>query len=110
MTTFDREWQDGDDSALYDRGYDDGYKQAIVDSQKSEKRLDASGKMADDLRLMFFDLDEALREELEVHDEPSRHLLEAVGSWALRLHLLGIMTEEDKMHYLDMTGMEDDDE
>ncbi len=108
MSTFDREWQDGDDSALYDQGYDDGYKQAIVDSQNSDKRLDASSKMADDLRLMFWDLDEALREELEVHDEPSRHLLDAVGSWALRLHLLGIMTEEDKMRYLDMTGMEDE--
>ena len=65
---------------------------------------------AEDLRLMFFDLDEALREEMEVHDEPSRHLLQSVGSWALRLHNLGLLSEDDKMHYLDMTGMEDDDE
>ena len=65
---------------------------------------------ADDLRLMFFDLDEALREEMEFHDEPSQHLVEAVGSWALRLHNLGLLSEDDKMHYLDMTGMDDDDE
>jgi len=110
LTTFDREWQDGDDSALYEEGYDAGYKQAIVDSQKSEKRLGALSAHADDLRLMFFDLDEALREELEVHDEPSRHLLEAVGSWALRLHLLGLLTDEDKKHYFDMTNMEEDDD
>ena len=66
--------------------------------------------LADDLRLMFFDLDEALREEMEVHDEPSRHLVESVGSWALRLHNLGLLSEDDKTHYLDMTGMDDDDE
>ena len=44
MTTFDREWQDGDDSALYDKGYDDGYKQAIVDMQNSEKQLGSLSK------------------------------------------------------------------
>ena len=101
MTTFDREWQDGDDAELENEAYSSGF---------SEGYSEALSVRNDDLRLMFFDLDEALREELEVHDEPSRHLLEAVGSWALRLHLLGVLTDEDKMHYLEMTGMEDDDE
>lgn len=27
----DREWQDGDDSALYDEGYLEGYAQATID-------------------------------------------------------------------------------
>lgn len=97
MSTFDKEWEDGDDAELENESYSAGFSEG-------------KDSLADDLRLMFFDLDEALREEMEVHDEPSRHLLQSVGSWALRLHLLGIMTDEDKMHYLDMTGMEDDDE
>ena len=42
----DKEWEDGDDSALYDEGYDAGYKQAIVDMQNSEKRLEAMSKDA----------------------------------------------------------------
>jgi len=35
----DKEWEDGDDSALYDKGYDDGYRQAIIDRQASKKKL-----------------------------------------------------------------------
>lgn len=92
MTVIDKEWQDGDDSAMQDEAWLEG-------------RLSAQS----DLRLMFFDLAEALREELEVHDEPSQHLVESVGSWALRLHQLGLMSDEDKAHYFDITGMEEDD-
>ena len=54
----DKEWEDGDDSELeneaysagfsegYAEGYDTGYKQAIVDMQNSEKRLEAMSKDA----------------------------------------------------------------
>ena len=90
MSTFDKEWLENE--AWY-AGFTEG-----------------KDSLAEDLRLMFFDLDEALREEMEVHDEPSRHLVQSVGSWALRLHNLGLLSEDDKTHYLDMTGMEDDDE
>lgn len=95
MTVFDREWQDGDDSAMEDAAYSAGFSEG-------------KDSLADDMRLMFFDLAEALREELEVHDEPSLHLVECVGSWALRLHELGLMSDEDKMHYFDMAGVEND--
>ena len=92
MTDLDREWQDGDDSAMQDEAWQEG-----------------RDSLANDMRLMFFDLAEALREELEVHDEPSQHLVESVGSWALRLHELGFMSDEDKMHYFDITGQEEDE-
>ena len=87
-----KEWKDGDDSAMVDKAWQEG-----------------RDSLADDMRLMFFDLAEALREELEVHDEPSQHLVESVGSWALRLHNLGLMSDEDKMHYFDITGQEEDE-
>ena len=96
MTIIDREWQDGDDSALEDEAYSAGF-------------TEGKDSLADDMRLMFFDLAEALREELEVHDEPSQHLVESVGSWALRLHELGFMSDGDKKYYFQMTDMEEDD-
>ena len=125
MTTFDREWQDGDDSAMQDEAYEKGFAEGadwgaeqvrmyVEELRGRMKRQSASKKSAlesvrlmhDDMRLMFFDLAEALREELEVHDEPSQHLVESVGSWALRLHELGLMSDEDKAHYFDITGYE----
>ena len=30
---------DNDGSALYDKGYNDGYRQAIIDAQASKKKL-----------------------------------------------------------------------
>ena len=93
MTIIDREWQDGDDSALQDEAFQDG-------------RL----SMHADMRLMYNDLRSALWEEMEVHEEPSLHLVESVGSWALRLHELGFMSDEDKTHYFEMTNMEEDDD
>jgi hypothetical protein len=95
MTIIDREWQDGDDAELEDAAYSAGF-------------TEGKDSLADDMRLMFFDLAEALREELEIHDEPSQHLVESVGSWALRLHELGFMSDEDKTHYFDITGYEED--
>ena len=89
----DKEWQDGDDAELEDAAHSAGF-------------TEGKDSLADDMRLMFFDLAEALREELEVHDEPSQHLVESVGSWALRLHELGLMSDEDKAHYFDITGYE----
>lgn len=97
MTVIDREWQDGDDAELENEAFSAGF-------------TEGKDSVADDLRLMFVDLAEALREELEVHDEPSQHLVECVGLWALRLHELGFMSDEDKKHYFEMTGMEEDDE
>jgi len=93
----DKEWEDGDDAELENEAYSAGF-------------TEGKDSLADDMRLMFVDLAEALREELEVHDEPSAHLVEAVGSWALRLHELGLMSDEDKMHYFDMPNMQDDDD
>jgi len=93
----DKEWEDGDGAELENEAYSAGFSEG-------------KDSLADDLRLMFVDLSEALREELEVHDEPSQHLVECVGLWALRLHELGLMGDEDKKHYFDMTGMEDDDD
>jgi hypothetical protein len=49
--------------------------------------------LVDDVRLMFFDLVEGLREEMEVHDEPSLHLVESVHDWSLRLLELGILSD-----------------
>ena len=97
MTVIDMEWEDGDDAELENEAYSAGFSEG-------------KDSLADDMRLMFVDLAEALREELEVHDEPSAHLVECVGSWALRLHELGLMSDEDKKHYFDMTGMGEDDE
>ena len=92
----DKEWQDGDDAELEDAAHSAGF-------------TEGKDSLANDMQLMFFDLAEALREELEVHDEPSQHLVESVGSWALRLHQLGLMSDEDKMHYFDITGQEEDE-
>ena len=97
MTIIDKEWEDGDDAELENEAYSAGFSEG-------------KDSLADDMRLMFVDLAEALREELEVHDEPSAHLVECVGLWALRLHELGLMSDEDKMHYFDMTNMEEDDD
>jgi hypothetical protein len=96
MTTFDKEWQDGDDAELENEAYSAGFSEG-------------KDSLADDMRLMFVDLAEALREELEVHDEPSAHLVECVGLWALRLHELGLMSDGDKKYYFQMTDMEEDD-
>jgi len=95
VNVFDKEWEDGDDAELENEAYSAGFSEG-------------EDSVADDLRLMFVDLVEALREELEVHDEPSQHLVECVGLWALRLHELGFMSDEDKKYYFDMTGMEDE--
>ena len=70
MTVIDKEWEDGDDSALED-------------------------SLVDDVRLMFFDLVEGLREEMGVHDEPSLHLVESVHDWSLRLLELGILSDSE---------------
>ena len=96
MTAFDKVWEDGDDAELENEAYSAGF-------------TEGKDSLADDMRLMFVDLAEALREELEVHDEPSQHLVECVGLWALRLHELGLMSDGDKKYYFQMTDMEEDD-
>lgn len=92
----DREWEDGDDAELESKAYTAGFSYG-VDS------------MAGPMRSMLCDLAEALREELEVHDEPSQHLVTSVREWALELYDLGILTDFDRDAYLDMTGGGDDD-
>jgi hypothetical protein len=77
MTTFDKEWQDGDDSAMEDSAWQDG-------------RL----SMHADMRLMYNDLRSALWEEMEVHEEPSLLLVESVHNWSVRLHSMGILDAE----------------
>lgn len=77
MTAFDKEWKDGDDSAMEDAAYADG-------------RL----SMYSDMKMMYEDLRCALWEEMEVHEEPSLHLVESVHNWSVRLHSLGIIDEE----------------
>ena len=41
-TNFDREWQDGDDSALYDEGYYEGIMKAleIIDSVRNTENVE----------------------------------------------------------------------
>ena len=78
MTVFDREWQDGDDTAMQDEAYQDG-------------RL----SMYAEMRLMYRDLQTALWEEMEVHEEPSLHLVESVHNWSVRLHSLGVLDAEE---------------
>lgn len=34
---------EGSEVEAYDRGYDDGYRQAIIDTQKSKKVMDEGG-------------------------------------------------------------------
>lgn len=77
MTIIDREWQDGDDSALQDEAFQDG-------------RL----SMHADMRSMYNDLRSALWEEMEVHEEPSLLLVESVHNWSVRLHSMGILDAE----------------
>ena len=77
MTTFDKEWQDGDDSAREDAAWQDG-------------RL----SMHADMRSMYNDLRSALWEEMEVHEEPSLLLVESVHNWSVRLHSMGILDAE----------------
>jgi hypothetical protein len=77
MTTFDKEWQDGDDSAMQDEAWQDG-------------RL----SMHADMRSMYYDLRSALWEEMEVHEEPSLLLVESVHNWSVRLHSMGILDAE----------------
>lgn len=74
----DREWQDGDDTAMQDEAYQDG-------------RL----SMYAEMRLMYRDLQTALWEEMEVHEEPSLHLVESVHNWSVRLHSLGVLDAEE---------------
>jgi hypothetical protein len=90
----DREWVDGDDAELEDRAYSTGFTEGM-------------DSLAGPMRSMLSDLAEALREEMEVHDEPSQHLITSVRDWALELYDLGILTEDDKDAYLDMTSEED---
>jgi hypothetical protein len=78
MSTFDWEWQDGDDSELEDAAWQDG-------------RL----SMHPEMRLMYADLRSALWEEMEVHDEPSLLLVESVHNWSVRLHNLGVLSAEE---------------
>ena len=96
MTIIDREWQDGDDSALEDEAYSAGFT----------KGMDS---LAGAMRSMLCDLAEALREEMEVHDEPSQHLISSVREWALELYDLGLLTDFVRDAYLEMTGDENDD-
>jgi len=82
MTTFDREWQDGDDSQLEDAAYSAGFSEG-------------KDSLAGDMRLMYNDLRSALYEEMEVHEEPSLLLVESVHNWSVQLHSLGILSAEE---------------
>lgn len=90
----DREWVDGDDAELENQAYSTGFTEGM-------------DSLAGPMRSMLCDLAEALREEMEVHDEPSQHLITSVREWALELYDLGLLTEDDKDAYLDMTSEED---
>lgn len=92
----DREWVDGDDAELENEAYSSGFTEG-VDS------------LAELMRSMLCDLAEALREELEVHDEPSQHLMTSVREWALELYGLGLLTDYDRDAYLDMTKGDSDE-
>lgn len=72
----DREWQDGDDSALYDRGYEDG-----LESQFEK------------LERLYADLEWALVEQLD-EECPSVHLIETVHDWARQLHAVGVLSDD----------------
>jgi hypothetical protein len=90
----DREWVDGDDAELENQAYSAGF-------------TEGKESLSNDMLLMLSDLGEALREEMEVHDEPSQHLVESVRSWSVRLHELGFITDDERNVYLSMTGEED---
>ena len=86
MTVFDKEWEDGDDSALEDAAYSAGFSEGFSEGKDS---------FADHMRLMYADLRCALWEEMEVHEEPSLHLVESVHNWSVRLHSLGVLDSEE---------------
>lgn len=82
MTVFDKVWEDGDDSALEDEAFSAGF-------------TEGKNSLAGDMRLMYRDLQTALWEEMEVHDEPSLHLVESVHNWSQVLHGLGVLDAEE---------------
>jgi hypothetical protein len=77
-----KEWEDGDDAELENEAYSAGFSEG-------------KDSLSDDLRLMFADLAGALLEEMEVHDEPSLHLVEGVHGWSLRLLELGFLSDSE---------------
>lgn len=71
----DREWADGDDSELYDRGYQDG-----LESQYER------------LYSLYADLEYAMLQDAE-YGEPSNELVSTVEHWATELYQLGVMDD-----------------
>ena len=85
----DQEWEDGDDSELEDAARSEGF---------------AEGKesLRNDMRSMFFALAEALSEEMEVHHEPSLHLIESVHDCSLTMLGHGFLSEDEFDIYHEM--------
>jgi hypothetical protein len=81
----DQEWEDGDDSELEDAA-----------------RAEGKESLRNDMRSMFFALAEALSEEMEVHDEPSLHLIESVHDWSLTMLGHGFLSEDEFDIYHEM--------
>lgn len=78
----DKEWEDGDDSALEDEAFSAGF-------------TEGKNSLAGEMRSMYHDLFTALSEEMEVHEEPSLHLVESVHNWSQVLHGLGVLDAEE---------------
>ena len=49
----------------------------------------------DALRSMFWDLHTALVEEMEVHDQPSLHLVESVHDWSVTLRGMNVLLDDE---------------
>ena len=91
MSTFDKEWEDGDDSELENAALSEGF-------------TEGKESLRNDMRSMFFALAEALYDEMEVHYEPSLQLVESVHDWSLRLRELGFLSDDDFDEYHEMVN------
>jgi len=80
----------------------------LVDDQEWEDAARSAGftegkeSLRNDMRSMFFALAEALSEEMEVHHEPSLHLIESVHDWSLTMLGHGFLSDDEFDIYHEM--------
>jgi len=87
----DQEWEDGDDAELENQARSAGFSEG-------------KDSLRNDMRSMFFALAEALSEEMEVHDEPSLHLIESVHDWSLTMLGHGFLSDDEFDGYHEMVN------
>tara|TARA_B110000503_G_C6888557_1_gene305743 strand:- start:131 stop:433 length:303 start_codon:yes stop_codon:yes gene_type:complete len=91
MSTFDKEWQDGDDAELENAALSEGF-------------TEGKESLRNDMRSMFFALAEALYDEMEVHHEPSVQLIESVHDWSLTMLGHGFLSDDEFDGYHEMVN------